>query len=127
MVLSLDKCRGQAYDGASNMAGLLNGVATRLLKEAPKAHYVHCLAHSLNLCLQDCTSSCPIIKESLLLVTELTTLVHASPKCLALFKNIQHQSVFQAPMCPTRWTVRTGAINSVLYRTMVSFMKHLMK
>ena len=71
MVLSLDKCRGQAYDGPSNMAGHLNGVAARILKEAPKAHYVHCLAHSLNLCLQDCTSACPVIKESLLLVTEL--------------------------------------------------------
>ena len=118
MVLSLDNCRGQAYDGASNMAGHLNGVAARILKEAPKAHYVHCLAHSLNLCLQDCTSSCPIIKESLLLVTELSTMVRASPKRLALFKNIQHHPSSQAPnikpLCPTRWTVRTGAINSVL-------------
>ena len=118
MVLSLDKCRGQAYDGASNMAGHLNGVAARILKEAPKAHYVHCLAHNLNLCLQDCTSACPVIKDSLLLVTELSTLVRASPKRLALFKNIQHQSASQTPnikpLCPTRWTVRTGAINSVL-------------
>ena len=120
MVLSLDNCRGQAYVGASNMAGHLNGVAARILKEASKAHYVHCLAHSLNLCLQDCTSACPVIKESLLIVTELSTLVRASPKRLALFKNIQHQSSFHAqapnikPLCPTRWTVRTGAINSVL-------------
>lgn len=115
MVLSLANCRGQAYDGASNMAGHLNGVAARILKEAPKAHYVHCLAHSLNLCLQDCTSSCPIIKESLLLVTELSTLVRASPKRLALFKNLQHsQAPNIKPLCPTRWTVRTGAINSVL-------------
>ena len=26
IVLSLDNCRGQVYDGASNMAGHLNGV-----------------------------------------------------------------------------------------------------
>jgi len=51
MILSPDNCCGQAYDGASNMAGRLNGVAARILKEAPKAHNVHCLAHSLNLCL----------------------------------------------------------------------------
>ena len=57
---------------------------------------MHCLTHSLNLCLQDATSSCQIIKESLLLVTELSTLVHASSKCLALYKNIQHQSASQA-------------------------------
>jgi len=55
----LDKCRGQAYDGASNMAGHLNGVAARILKVTPKAYYVHCLAHSLNLCLQDCAIFLP--------------------------------------------------------------------
>ena len=68
--------------------------------------------------MQDCTSACPVIKEPLLLVTELSTLVRASPKCLALFKNMQHQSSFHAPnikpLCPTRWTIRTGAINSIL-------------
>ena len=59
-----------------------------------------------------------IIKECLLLVTELSTLIRASPKRLALFKSIQHKSASQAPnikpLCPTRWTVRTAAINSVL-------------
>ena len=52
----------------------------------------------------------------MLLATELEA--KTSPKSLALFKNIQHQSSFQAPnikpLYPTRWTVRTGAINSVL-------------
>ena len=51
----------------------------------------------------------------MLLVTELSTLVRASPKRLALFKNLQHsQAPNIKPLCPTRWTVRTGAINSVL-------------
>ena len=98
--------------------GHLNGVAARILKVAPKAYYVHCLAHSLNLCLQNCASSCQIIKECLLLVTELSTLIRASPKRLALFKSIQHKSASQAPnikpLCPIRWTVRIAAINSVL-------------
>ena len=116
--ITLDNCRGQAFDGASNMAGHLNGVATRIIKEAPKAHYIHCLAHSLNLSLQDCAHSCRIIKESLLLVSELSVLIRASPKRLALFQRIQHQVSFQAPrikpLCPTRWAVCTGAIDSIL-------------
>ena len=58
MALSLDNCHGQAYDGAFNIAGHLNGVAAPMLKVVPKTYYVHCLAHSLNLCLQDCASSC---------------------------------------------------------------------
>ena len=118
MMIPLNQCRGQAFDGASNMAGHLNGVAARIIKESPKAHYVHCLAHSLNLCLQDCARACQTIKESLLLVSELSTLIRASPKRLALFKSIQQQFSVQAPgikpLCPTRWTVRTGAIDSIL-------------
>ena len=92
LIVPIHKCRGQAFDGASNMSGHLNGVAVRIVKKSPKAHYVHCLAHSLNLCLQDCTQACHIIKEFLLLVSELSSLIRASPKRLA-------------PLCPTRWTV----------------------
>ena len=35
--LSLKKCRGQCYDGASNMTGSRNGVATQICEEEPKA------------------------------------------------------------------------------------------
>ena len=93
----LENCHGQAFDGASNMAGHLNGVAARFIQEVPKVHYIHCLAHSLNLSLQDCARTCRIIKESLLLVSELATLIRASPKRLALFQRIKHQLTFQAP------------------------------
>ena len=48
--LPLFFCRGQTYDGASNMQGCRKGVATR---ESPSALLVHCFAHKLNLCLQD--------------------------------------------------------------------------
>ena len=51
--LSLSQCRGQAFDGASNMSGIRNGVQALVKSEASKALYVHCLAHSLNLCLKD--------------------------------------------------------------------------
>ena len=59
--LRLAQCRGQAYDGASNMSGCLNGVASQIQKEQPKAHYIHCVAHSLNLCLQDCGKKCACV------------------------------------------------------------------
>ena len=50
-VLPLEVCRGQVYDGAANMMGHLSGVAKKLQDEHPAAIKVHCLAHSLNLCL----------------------------------------------------------------------------
>ena len=63
--LRLAQCRGQAYDGASNMSGRLNGVASQIQKEQPCAHYAHCVAHSLNLCLQDCGKKCACIRDAL--------------------------------------------------------------
>ena len=50
--LPLSQCHGQAYDGASNRSGHLTGVAARIQEAEPTAIYVHCLAHSTNLCLQ---------------------------------------------------------------------------
>ena len=43
--LPIAQCRGQAYDGASNMSGVRNGVQALVKREANQALYVHCLAH----------------------------------------------------------------------------------
>ena len=42
MSLSIAQCRGQCYDGASNMIGSRNGVATQLAKDEPRALLTHC-------------------------------------------------------------------------------------
>jgi Domain of unknown function (DUF4371) len=51
--INLDYCVGQGYDGAAVMAGEKSGVAVRVKKFYPKALYVHCLSHCLNLVLTD--------------------------------------------------------------------------
>ena len=53
--LLLSQCRGLAFDGASNMSGIRNGVQALFKREENRALYVHCLAHSLNLSVQDVT------------------------------------------------------------------------
>ena len=40
-------CRGQAYDAASNMSGVRNGVQALVKHKTDRALYVHCFAHSL--------------------------------------------------------------------------------
>lgn len=57
--LSIDKCRGQCYDGASNMFGKKTGVATRILQLQPKAHPTHCHGHILSLGVKDLVKCCP--------------------------------------------------------------------
>ena len=57
MNLELNKCRGQCYDAASNMAGIRNGTATQILKGEPRAVYTHCYGHALNLAACDTVRS----------------------------------------------------------------------
>ena len=45
--------RGQGYDGASNMSGRENGLQAKVLTENPKALYLYCFGHQLNLVVQD--------------------------------------------------------------------------
>ena len=53
--LSLEQLRGQCFDGARNMCGIYNGVQAKVRAEQPKALYVHCYAHCLNLVIVDVT------------------------------------------------------------------------
>ena len=87
-MLPLGQCRGQAYDGASNMSGRLNGVAE---SKQPLALYMHCLAHSLNLCLQDATRSGTYIRDALELTREIIILIKYSAKRSHLFEVMKSQ------------------------------------
>ena len=44
---------GQGYDGASTMAGHVTGVQTRIREKYPRAIYIHCSSHLLNLAVND--------------------------------------------------------------------------
>ena len=52
----MSKLIGQGYDGCSAMAGMLNGVQAKIREIYPKALYVHCSAHRLNLVVNDLNS-----------------------------------------------------------------------
>lgn len=55
--INLADCRGQSYDNASNMSGVYSGLQARIKDENPKALFVPCSAHSLNL-VGTCAASC---------------------------------------------------------------------
>jgi len=118
--LPLSLCRGQAYDGAANMQGKRTGVATRILKENPAALPVHCLAHSLNLCLQDAGRQVQLLRDALDVVKEMCQLIKFSPKRSHLFSEKLKQcdsssvGVNIKLLCLTRWTARHGAFEAVL-------------
>jgi len=111
-------CRGQAYDGASTMQGVRSGLATRIRHDNPAALSVHCLAHCLNLRLQEEGRKLPFIRDALDLVRDIAKLIAFSPKCAHLLSQNLSQSDTQGvnikPLCPNRLTARTGAIGAIL-------------
>ena len=80
------------------MQGKRKGLATVIKNDAPAALSVHCLAHSLNLCLQDA-----VRKD---IVREIVKLINNSPKRKHLFSDKLLQSDGPKcgikPLCPTR-------------------------
>lgn len=62
--LPMDNCVGQAYDGASNMAGRHNGCAKLIQRQYPLAVYTHCKSHLLNLSLVKACTSVSDIRKS---------------------------------------------------------------
>jgi len=104
--LSISWCGGQAYNGVSNMSSIRNGAQALFKQDKPKALYVHCLVHSLNLLLLDF----------------LVQLIKFSPKRLNLFESLKSDVTLNAgetlpslrTLCPTCWIVRHGTIASIL-------------
>ena len=62
--LELSKCRGQCYDGASNISGTRSGVASQFMAEK-RAVYTHCHGHALNFAIGDTIKLSKVCCETL--------------------------------------------------------------
>lgn len=89
------------------MKGKRKGLKTCILKDNPKAIYVHCYGHSLQLAVQDATKASKIIQDSLDLCSEVANLIRKSSKrtaVLATLKEaIKEPTVGIRSLCPTRY------------------------
>jgi Domain of unknown function (DUF4371)/hAT family C-terminal dimerisation region len=121
-------CRGQCYDGAANVAGALNGLQSKIRRTENRAIYVHCAAHSLNLCVQDAIAAISAYRDALNQFGTLINFVRDSPKRLRWFEKLQHNDATTLrPYCPTRWVLRENALSSVIanYVELWQFMEDL--
>lgn len=117
--LSLDKCRGQCYDGASNMLGNKSGVAQQILQVQPRAHPTHCHAHSLSLSVKDATVNSKILTDAMDIVREISILIKFSPKREKMLDDIKTDENYDnvpgvLKLSTTRWTVRAQCFQRVL-------------
>ena len=117
--LDLQDCRSQAYDGAGNMAGEEKGCATRFQEHAPRAPYLHCASHCLNLALSKACS----VSEVCCMLCEIKSaglFFRGSPKRSRLLEgtieNLNGERREQIPLqklkllCETRWIERHTAL-----------------
>ena len=116
--LQLSHCRGQCYDGGSNMAGCTSGAKAQILKQEPRALFTHCYGHSLSLSVADTIRTVKYLGSIMDTVYELSKLLQYSPKRLVLFKDIKAKispnCVGFRVLCPTQWTVRNETFQGIL-------------
>ncbi|CAH1993310.1 unnamed protein product [Acanthoscelides obtectus] len=111
--LDMDKWIGQGYDGAAVMSGRLRGVRTIISEQYPKAQFVHCVAHVLNLVL---AHSCeiPMIRNCIGTIKSVINFFRQSPLRDGLLKKIadqinsSHSTLIS--LCETRWTEKHVAV-----------------
>lgn len=104
-------CRGQGYDGASNMSSSISGVQARIRSVSPLAFYTHCQSHQLNLCVVK-ACSIPQIRNASGVISEISKFFNYSPKRQHFFEHIiQIESPNETKtklkdLCRTRWVQR---------------------
>lgn len=105
---------GQGYDGASNMAGQFKGVQTLVQSKYPKALYVHCAAHSLNLAVSTASGIKPI-RNCLGIIEKAYTFFNTPKRNSVLLHVIENSdnepSTKQLKrLCATRWIQRYDSV-----------------
>lgn len=117
--LSLDNCRGQCYDGASNMLGKRSGVAKQILDIQPKAFVTHCHCHSLSLSVKETTKESKILSNTMDTSGEIAKLIKYSPKREKKLESIkvtneEDESKGISKLSVTRWTVRADWFQRII-------------
>ena len=112
--VGLSCLRGQAYDGAGNMAGSVNGTASLISAESPLAIYLHCASHCLNLAVVK-SLEVTSVRNMMGVIGRVYQFVAAHPKHQRAFTKAitdhQPSSTSQKlnDMCRTRWIQRIDA------------------
>ena len=116
LALNIDfaNARGQAYDGASNMAGIHGGLQRLVRNENTRALYCYCAGHSPNLITMEGIQAVPCVAAAMARLNDAINFVRSSAKRLELFRQVSPPGASLRPMCPTRWVLRLPAVDQFL-------------
>jgi hypothetical protein len=142
VMLPLEDCRGQGYDGAATMSGSITGVQARVKQCNSSAHYSHCLMHSSALGTRDIVRSSTLLRTTIDLVGEIINFMRGSPKRLSQLQSVilndcdaedekdavpkVHRNTLR-PLCPTRMTMQANSMASLLdnYKNVLELLDNL--
>ena len=100
------------------MKGSKRGVSTQIIAEVPKAVYIHCLNHSLNLSVRDILELIKMIKEALGYSYEVIKLIAKSPKRETMMKDLKLEYLDDCigihEFSKTRFTVKHKSLFSII-------------
>ncbi|XP_015270496.1 PREDICTED: uncharacterized protein LOC107113656 [Gekko japonicus] len=114
MGLPLEDLRGQSYDNGSNMRGKEHGVQKRVLDINPRAFFVPCSAHSLNLVVSDVAKCCLEATSFFMLVQQIYNYFSASTHRWQILTS-HVPAITVKPLSQTRWESRTDALQPLRY------------
>ncbi|XP_076037155.1 zinc finger MYM-type protein 1-like [Oratosquilla oratoria] len=112
--LEIDNLRGQGYDNGSNMQGKHNGVQQIVLDMNPRAFFVPCSAHSLNLVVNDAVKCCLQATNLFGIVQHLYHFFSISTYQWQVLVSIMKDLTIK-PLCETRWESRIDALKPLKY------------
>ena len=121
--LQFDKCRGQCYNGATNMLGKKSGVVMQIKELQPKAHYTHCHGHSISVSVKEVTKQSKVLGNTMGVAEELVVFIKYSPKQENILGCIKEQVEFEGEpqekaditkLSQTRWTVPATCLQRVI-------------
>lgn len=109
--IPFEDCRGQSYDNGANMKGKRKGVQARLLEKKPRALFVPCGAHTVNLVVADAAKSSPDATCYFGYLQKMFTLFSASTQRWSILK--KHVTTTLKSWSDTRWESRINSVEAV--------------
>uniref|UniRef100_A0A2K5R3W3 Zinc finger MYM-type containing 1 n=1 Tax=Cebus imitator TaxID=2715852 RepID=A0A2K5R3W3_CEBIM len=115
--VDMDKIHGQAYDSTTNLRIKFNKIAAEFKKGEPRALYIHCYAHFLDLAIIRFCKEVKELRGALKTLSSLFNTIRMSGEMLANFRNIcrlSQNKTCKKHISQSCWTVHDHILLSVI-------------